>query len=237
MNRPSPLHPLPISRALLLAQGPSVFFLGLLLLAAADPIGSFLGLDGPLVVAVTGAAFVLFGGGVFWRSLRPVLRFQAVEVSIPGATIGESMPESEAGSAQQQLTHERMTDFVPFAGMVGAELVSAKPERVEGRLAWSPERCTTGGILHGGALMAMADTMGGVCTFLNLPPGAQTSTVDSKTNFFRAIREGHVDSVSRPLHVGRSTIVVQTDLFDAEGRRVAQTTQTQAVIGGVCSEP
>ena len=147
------------------------------------------------------------------------------------------MSESEPGSAQQRLAHERMTDFVPFAGVVGAELVSAEPERVEGRLAWSPERCTAGGILHGGALMAMADIMGGVCTFLNLPPGAQTSTIDSKTNFFQAVREGHVDSVSRPLHVGRSTIVVQTDLFDAEGRRVAQTTQTQAVIGGVRSEP
>jgi 1,4-dihydroxy-2-naphthoyl-CoA hydrolase len=237
MNEPSTASsPTDLARALLLAQGPSVFFFGLLLLATADPIGSFLGLDGPLVVAVAGAAFALFGGGVFWRSLRPVLRLQAVEVSTPEATIGESMSESEAGDAQQRLTHERMTDFVPFAGVVGAKLVSAELERVEGRLAWSPERCTTGGVLHGGALMALADTMGGVCTFLNLPPGAQTSTSDSKTNFFRAVREGHVDSVSRPLHVGRSTIVVQTDLFDAEGRRVAQTTQTQAVIAGEHSE-
>ena len=80
--------------------------------------------------------------------------------------------------------------------------------------------------------MAMADNFGGVCAYLNLPPGTTTSTIESKTNFFRAVREGHIKSVSRPLHVGRSTIVVQTDLFDEGGRRVAQTTQTQAVVGG-----
>jgi uncharacterized protein (TIGR00369 family) len=65
---------------------------------------------------------------------------------------------------------------------------------------------------------------------LNLPEGAWTSTIESKTNFFRAVRDGHVEATARPLHVGRTTIVVQTDLFDAEGRRVAQTTQTQAVL-------
>lgn len=135
------------------------------------------------------------------------------------------------GGAPQQFTHERLIALVPFAGVVGVELISATPERVEGRLAWSPERCTAGGVLHGGALMALADTLGAVCAFLNLPPGAATSTIESKTNFFRAVLEGCVDSVSRPLHAGRSTIVVQTDLFDAAGRRVAQTTQTQAVIG------
>jgi uncharacterized protein (TIGR00369 family) len=233
--------PTDLARALLLAQGPSVVFFGLLLLAAADPIGSFLGLDGGLIVAVTGVVFVLFGAGLFWRSLRPVLRLQAYEVSAPGTTkhhevarkaIGGSMSGSEVGGAQQRLTHERMTDLVPFADLISAELVSAAPERVEGRLAWSPERCTAGGVLHGGALMALADTLGGVCAFLNLPRGATMSTIESKTNFFGAVRDGRVESVSHPLHLGRSIIVVQTDLFDTGGRRVAQTTQTQAVLGG-----
>ena len=123
-------------------------------------------------------------------------------------------------------------DVVPFAGLVGVRLVSAIPEEVKGRLEWSEERCTAGGVLHGGALMTMADTLGALCAFLNLPPGSQTSTIESKSNFFRAVRNGHVEGVSRPLHAGRSTIVVQTDLFDAGGRRVAQTTQTQAVTGG-----
>jgi uncharacterized protein (TIGR00369 family) len=125
-----------------------------------------------------------------------------------------------------------MTDLISFAGTLGLELVSAAPERVVGLLAHSPERCTAEGVLHGGAPMAMADTFGGVCAYLNLPPGSATSTIESKTNFFRAVRGGRVEGVSRPLHVGRSTIVVQTDLSDGEGRRVGQTTQTQAVVRG-----
>jgi uncharacterized protein (TIGR00369 family) len=97
-------------------------------------------------------------------------------------------------------------------------------------MPWALHLCTSGGVLHGGALMAIADTAGAACAVLNLPEGAGTSTIESKTNFFRAVREGHVDAVTRPLHVGRSTIVVQTDLFDASGKRVAQVTQTQAVL-------
>jgi 1,4-dihydroxy-2-naphthoyl-CoA hydrolase len=123
----------------------------------------------------------------------------------------------------------QLPQLVPFAGLIGAELLSASPEEVRGRLDWSPDRCTTGGVLHGGALMSLGDTLGAVCAFLNLPQGATTSTIESKTNFFRAVTAGHVEGVTRPLHVGRSTIVVQTDVFDAEGRRAAQVTQTQAV--------
>ena len=130
----------------------------------------------------------------------------------------------------QRLTHEDMASLIPFASTLGLELIAAAPERVEGRLPWSPERCTAGGVLHGGVLMAMADNFGGVCAYLNIPPGATTSTIESKTNFFRAVWGGHVDSISHPLRVGRSTIVVQTDLFDGEGRHLGQTTQTQAVV-------
>jgi uncharacterized protein (TIGR00369 family) len=84
--------------------------------------------------------------------------------------------------------------------------------------------------MHGAALMTLADTLGGVCAFLNLPSGAATSTIESKTNFFRGVREGWVEALTTPLHVGRTTIVVQTDLSDDRGKRVAQVTQTQAVI-------
>jgi uncharacterized protein (TIGR00369 family) len=119
---------------------------------------------------------------------------------------------------------------MPLAVTLGVEVTAATAEEVRGRLAWAPERCTTGGILHGGALMALADTLGAICAFLNLPPGAGTSTIESKTNFFAAVRSGHVEGVTHPLHVGRRTIVVQTDVRDAAGRRVAQVTQTQAVL-------
>jgi len=119
---------------------------------------------------------------------------------------------------------------MPFAQELGIELVDARAEEVRARLEWSPRLCTAGGVLHGGVLMSLADTAGAMCAFLNLPPGGGTSTIESKTNFFRAVREGHVEAVARPLHVGRSTIVVQTDLLDASGRRVAQVTKTQAVL-------
>jgi uncharacterized protein (TIGR00369 family) len=119
---------------------------------------------------------------------------------------------------------------MPFASLIGAELVSASPEEVRGRLEWAPERCTIGGVLHGGVLMSLADSIAAYCTVLNLPAGAGTATIESKTNFFRPVREGYVEAVSTPLHVGRTTIVVQTDVLDAQGKRVARVTQTQAVI-------
>jgi 1,4-dihydroxy-2-naphthoyl-CoA hydrolase len=119
---------------------------------------------------------------------------------------------------------------VPIAGLLGIEIVAAEPEEVRGTLPWRADLCTSGGIIHGGALMAFADTLGGVCAFLHLPEGAGTATVESKTNFFRPLRDGVVTGVARPLHVGRSFIVVQTDLTDDSERRVAQVTQTQAVI-------
>ena len=103
-------------------------------------------------------------------------------------------------------------------------------EEVDATLGWAPELCTAGGVLHGGVLMALADSAGGVCAFLNLPAGATTSTIESKTNFFAAVRGGDVRARSRPLHRGRTTIVVETDLFDESGKHVARTTQTQAVI-------
>jgi uncharacterized protein (TIGR00369 family) len=121
---------------------------------------------------------------------------------------------------------------MPFAARCGVELVSATPAEVTARLDWAPDRCTTGDALHGGILMTLADSTGAICAFLNLPPGATTSTIESKTNFFRGVRgpDSYVDAVTRPLHVGRTTIVVQTDLHDHRGKHVAQVTQTQAVI-------
>ena len=121
-------------------------------------------------------------------------------------------------------------DLMPFATASGVEITAAGPDEVGGRLEWAPERCTSFGVLHGGVLMTLADTVGAVCAFLNLPEGASTSTIESKTNFFCGVREGRVHATSRPLHVGRTTVVVQTDLLDDRGKRVAQVTQTQAVI-------
>ncbi|MEU6768448.1 PaaI family thioesterase [Streptomyces sp. NPDC046853] len=119
---------------------------------------------------------------------------------------------------------------LPFAVHLGITLDEATRDRVGGTLPWSAELCTAGGVLHGGALMTLADTVGAVCAYLNLPAGASTSTVESKTNFFRAVRSGSARAVARPLHVGGSFVVVQTEVRDADGRPVGQTTQTQAVL-------
>jgi 1,4-dihydroxy-2-naphthoyl-CoA hydrolase len=126
---------------------------------------------------------------------------------------------------------DNLAEIAPLAGTLGIEVDHAAADEVRGGMDWAPEKCTAAGALHGGAIMAFADTLGGVCAFLNLPDGATTTaTVESKTNFFRAVRGGRVRGVTHPLHVGRSFIVVQTDVLDDEDRRIAQVTQTQAVL-------
>jgi uncharacterized protein (TIGR00369 family) len=126
------------------------------------------------------------------------------------------------------LTH--LTDAMPLATTLGIQLEHATADEVRARLAWGSHLCTTGGVMHGGAVMTLADSAGAVCAFLNLPQGATTATIESKSNFFRAVRAGDVVATTTPVHVGRSTIVVQTDVRDAGGRRVALVTQTQAVV-------
>jgi 1,4-dihydroxy-2-naphthoyl-CoA hydrolase len=123
-----------------------------------------------------------------------------------------------------------LTRLVPFAGVLGMEVTHAERDEVRGRMPWSQQLCTSANVMHGGAIMAFADTLGAVCASLNLPEGAFTTTIESKTNFFRAVTQGIVEGTTRPLHVGRRTIVLQTDLTREDGKRVAQVTQTQAVI-------
>jgi 1,4-dihydroxy-2-naphthoyl-CoA hydrolase len=122
-----------------------------------------------------------------------------------------------------------LKEMMPFAHAAGVVVESATRDEVRGSLAWAPSRCTAMGVMHGGALMTLADTLGALCAFLNLPAGATTTTIESKTNFFRAVREGTARATSTPLHVGKTIVVVQTDVRDERGARVALVTQTQAV--------
>ena len=116
----------------------------------------------------------------------------------------------------------------PFAALLGIELLEATPEVVRARLPFSPERCTLGGIIHGGAMMALADDCGGLCAFLNMPPGASgTATIESKTNFLRGVSEGALTATTRPLHVGRTTAVLETEITREDGKLAAKVTQTQ----------
>jgi 1,4-dihydroxy-2-naphthoyl-CoA hydrolase len=127
---------------------------------------------------------------------------------------------------------DQLREAMPFAGLLGIDVVAASPEEVRARLAWDESRCTAGGILHGGALMGLADSAGGLCAYLNLPDGSTaTATIESKSNFFRPVSEGYVEATSRVLHQGRSTIVVETELRDRDGRLAAKVTQTQAILG------
>jgi uncharacterized protein (TIGR00369 family) len=124
-----------------------------------------------------------------------------------------------------------LRDAMPLAAKLGIEIEEATLGRVRGRLAWAADLCTTGGIMHGGALMALADSLGGICAYLNLSEGARTTTISSTTTMMRAVRDGHVTAECQPLHIGRSVIVVQSDLRDESARLIARVTQTQVVLG------
>jgi uncharacterized protein (TIGR00369 family) len=129
------------------------------------------------------------------------------------------------------MDYEAWYEAMPLARTLGMELVTAEREEVRTRLAWAPELCTAGGLLHGGAIMALADGAAGTCAFLNLPDGAAgTATIQSATSFMRPVSEGHVEAVSRPLRVGRTVIHLETDVLDAQERLVARVTQSQAVL-------
>ena len=120
---------------------------------------------------------------------------------------------------------------LPFAEMMGIEFVAAAPDRVVAEITVRPELCTRPAVLHGGAIMAFADTLGAAGTILNLPEGAGTTTIESKTNFIAAAPAGtRVRGEATPVHRGRRTMVWQTRVTTAEGRLVALVTQTQLVL-------
>jgi 1,4-dihydroxy-2-naphthoyl-CoA hydrolase len=121
----------------------------------------------------------------------------------------------------------------PFARALGIRYLSAAPERLTAEFEIREDLCTSPTIAHGGALMAFADTLGATATMLNLPPGAGTTTIESKTNFFAPAPVGSVViGTCEPLHRGRRTMVWQTRITNADGRLLALVTQTQMVLEG-----
>jgi uncharacterized protein (TIGR00369 family) len=120
---------------------------------------------------------------------------------------------------------------LPFAELLGIEFIAAAAERVVAEMMVRDELCTRPAVLHGGAIMAFADTIGAAGTILNLPEGAGTTTIESKTNFIAAAPSGtRIIGEATPLHRGRRTQVWQTRVTTAEGRLVALVTQTQLVL-------
>jgi len=119
-----------------------------------------------------------------------------------------------------------------FPGLMGVRLVEVGPERVVGTLKVRAELCTSGEALHGGAYMAFADTLGALATMVNLPKGARTTTIESKTNFMGAAPLGStITGEATPFHRGKTTQVWQTQIRGENGRLLAVVTQTQMVIG------
>ena len=125
-----------------------------------------------------------------------------------------------------------LTAAMPFAETVGIELVSASPEEVVGRLDWRADRTTAGDGMHGGAIMTLADSVGAVCAFLSLPTARARPPPRVRRRYSLArSAAGRSIATARRVHAGRSTIVVVTEVRDDAGRLVAQTTQSQAVLG------
>lgn len=122
---------------------------------------------------------------------------------------------------------------MPFSDLMGVEIVERDKARVVGRLSVREDLCTAGGILHGGAFMAFADALGAVGGFLNLPPGARTTTLESKTNFLGSAKVGTtVTGEATPLHIGRRSSVWQTRITNEDGKLLALVLQTQMTVDG-----
>ena len=138
--------------------------------------------------------------------------------------------------ADGQKEHAELTAnirrIMPFCEVLGLTVVEASAEKVVATVEWAKERTTVFGGLHGGDVMAVADSTGALCAARNLPEGAGTSTIESKTNFLRPVTEGAVTVTSRPVHVGRTTIVVQTAVVRDDQKPAAIPTQPQIVLSG-----
>jgi uncharacterized protein (TIGR00369 family) len=122
-------------------------------------------------------------------------------------------------------------ELMPLCATLGIRAEEYSGDQVVLALDWAPSLCTANGVLHGGAIMALADSAGGACALLNLPQDAAgTATIESKTNFLGAVREGAATATSTPLHRGGTTVVIETSVRDAKGKLIAKVTQTQMVL-------
>ena len=143
--------------------------------------------------------------------------------------MSDGRPSGGADDLELERYQARMRGLLPE--LLGMRLISVERDLLVGELDVRRELCTAPGLMHGGAVMAFADTLGALATMANLADESGTTTIESKTNFFRGGREGTtMRGETRPLHRGRRTQVWQTTITDAEGRLVAQVTQTQMVL-------
>jgi uncharacterized protein (TIGR00369 family) len=132
---------------------------------------------------------------------------------------------------KDQTPTELIQEVMPLCATLGIRADDYSADQVVLALDWAPSLCTSNGLLHGGAIMALADSAGAACAVLNLPQDASgTATIESKTNFLGGVRSGTVTATSTPLHRGGTTMVIETSVRDAKGKLVAKVTQTQIVL-------
>ncbi len=125
-----------------------------------------------------------------------------------------------------------VADLPPFTQLLGVNVLHRSPERSEAELIVREELCNRRGVLHGGAVMALGDTLGGMTAIMSLPVGGRTATIESKTNFFAAVPKGDTaHAVCVPLHRGRTTMVLETRITRGDGKLAAIVTQTQLIFG------
>jgi 1,4-dihydroxy-2-naphthoyl-CoA hydrolase len=125
-----------------------------------------------------------------------------------------------------------VADLPPFTQLLGVNVLHRSPERSEAELIVREELCNRRGVLHGGAVMALGDTLGGMTAIMSLPDGGRTATIESKTNFFAAVPKGDTaHAVCIPLHSGRTTMVLETRITRGDGKLAAIVTQTQLIFG------
>jgi len=130
-------------------------------------------------------------------------------------------------TAATELIHAQM----PLCATLGITVDTFRPDEVVLSLDWAPNLCTGNDVLHGGVVMALADSAGGACAFLNLPDGAAgTATIESKTNFIGPTRSGTIKACTHPLHIGKRVIVLETDVRGDDGKLAAKVLQTQAIL-------
>jgi 1,4-dihydroxy-2-naphthoyl-CoA hydrolase len=125
-----------------------------------------------------------------------------------------------------------VADLPPFTKLLGVNVLHRSPERSEAELIVREELCNRRGVLHGGAVMALGDTLGGMTAIMSLPDGGRTATIESKTNFFAAVPKGDTaHALCIPLHRGRTTMVLETRITRGDGKLAAIVTQTQLIFG------
>src|SRR6516225_10703764 len=149
----------------------------------------------------------------------------------PGVELGRDVENAHLGEMRMDLLARIRQEMLPFAELLGIEFVSAAPDKIVAEMIVREDLCTRPAVLHGGAVMAFADTLGATGTILNLPEGAGTTTIESKTNFVAPAPAGtRVIGEAIPIHRGRRTMIWQTRVLTPEGRLVALVTQTQLVL-------